>query len=110
VSAVEKYQIDEIILAIPSASKAELREIINISKQTSCQIKTVPGIYEFIDGNIDINSLRNIQIEDLLGRDPIDLDTREMGHFVYVKSFWSRWWRVRSDPRSFACWHRSAPS
>ncbi len=85
VSAVEKYQIDEIILAIPSASKAELREIINISKQTSCQIKTVPGLYEFIDGNIDINSLRNIQIEDLLGRDPIDLDTREMGHFVYDK-------------------------
>ena len=82
---VEKYRIDEIILAIPSVSKTELRDIINICKKTACQIKTVPGIYEFIDGNIDVNSLRNIQIEDLLGRDPIELDTREMGHFVFDK-------------------------
>jgi FlaA1/EpsC-like NDP-sugar epimerase len=85
VKTVERLQIDEIILAMPSASKQTIREIIAICKQTDCDLKTVPGVYELIDGNFDINSLRNIRIEDLLGRDVIKLDSSEMGSFLTDK-------------------------
>lgn len=85
VKTAEKMKIDEIILAMPSESKKVIREIIAICKLTECKLKTVPGVYEFIDGNIDINSLRNVQIEDLLGRDVIKLDSSEMGRFLTGK-------------------------
>ena len=68
---VEKYKIDKIILAIPSASKEERREILEICKMTKCELKTLPGMYQLIDGELNIGKLRDVEITDLLGRDPI---------------------------------------
>lgn len=71
----KKYRIDEIIIAMPSASRKAIREIIEECRKTKCDLRTLPGIYELIDGRIDINAIRKVQIEDLLGRDVIELDS-----------------------------------
>ena len=79
---VEKYRIDEIIIAMPSASKQAVREIIEECRKTRCLLKTLPGIYELIDGRIDISAIRNVRIEDLLGRDVVDLDNQAIGAYI----------------------------
>lgn len=81
----EKMNIDEIIIAMPSASKQAVREIVNECRKTKCMLKTLPGIYELIDGKIDINAIRNVQIEDLLGREVINLNTKEIGEYITGK-------------------------
>lgn len=75
---VEKYKIDKIILAIPSASKEERREILEICKMTKCELKTLPGMYQLIDGELNIGKLRDVEITDLLGRDPIQVNLDEI--------------------------------
>lgn len=74
VTLAEKMKIDEIIIAIPSASKQTIREIVKECEKTKCRLKILPGVYELIDGKADFNAIRNVQIEDLLGRDEIKLD------------------------------------
>lgn len=66
--------IDEIIIAMPSANKAKIKEIVYICKETKCKIKTLPGVYELIDGKVDIKKIRDVDVEDLLGREAINLD------------------------------------
>ena len=78
----EKYSVDEIIIAIPSASKKEISEIVNISKETGAKLKILPGIYELIDEVVTINSIREVQIEDLLGRDEIKTDLEEISGYL----------------------------
>jgi FlaA1/EpsC-like NDP-sugar epimerase len=73
--AVEKFDIDEIIIAMPSAPKKELTGIYNICKQTKCKLKTLPGVFELINENVGIKHLRDVEIEDLLGREEVQLDT-----------------------------------
>ena len=68
------YDIDEIIFAIPSASTKDKREILNICKETSCNLKILPGVYQMVDGEINIKDLRNVDVLDLLGRDPVKVD------------------------------------
>ena len=67
----EEGNIDEIIVAIPSAPKDEIRKILNECKKTKCKLRTLPGIYEQIDGKVTIKHIRDVQIEDLLGREPV---------------------------------------
>lgn len=81
-----KESIDQIIIAIPSADKATIREIINEASSTHCELKIVPGIYELIDGVVDISTVRNVEITDLLGRKEIKLDTSEMNDYVSGKT------------------------
>ena len=64
---VNTYNIDEIIFSIANISKKEKKEIIDICQNTNCKIKTIPGIYEIIDGKVDIKQVRDVDIEDLLG-------------------------------------------
>jgi len=71
---VTEKNIQEIILAIPSASKEQIREIVFYCHQTDCKIKTLPGIFEIVGERVSINNIRDIEIEDLLGRDQIELD------------------------------------
>ncbi len=85
VMVAEKMRIDEIIIAMPSASKQAVREIVEECKKTKCSLKTLPGIYELIDGKIDVNAIRNVRIEDLLGREVIDLNTKEIGEYITGK-------------------------
>ncbi len=69
--SVEKYNVDEIVLAIPSISMAEQKEILEVCKETGCNMKILPGIYQFINNEVSVKKLRDVQIEDLLGREPI---------------------------------------
>ena len=79
---VKLYNIDEIIFSIANISKKGKKEIIDICKNTNCKIKTIPGIYEIIDGKVDIKQVRDVDIEDLLGREPIEVDFNLMGSYI----------------------------
>lgn len=82
----KKYSVDEIIISIPSANKGDIREITKICSQTDCILKTLPGIYDLIDGNVSINSIRPVNIEDLLGRDEVDLNIEGISSFIKNKT------------------------
>ena len=77
-SAAEKYSIDKIVFAIPSASPDEKRDILNICKETGCELKRLPGIYQFLTGEIKVSVLKDVAVEDLLGRDPIKVNMEEI--------------------------------
>ena len=79
---VNTYNIDEIIFSIANISKKEKKEIIDICQNTNCKIKTIPGIYEIIDGKVDIKQVRDVDIEDLLGREPVEVDFNLMGSYI----------------------------
>lgn len=83
--AVEAYHIEEIIVAIPSASRIQIREILEICKDTGCKMQLVPGIYQLINGDVSVSALRQVQIEDLLGRDPIEVNVDEIMGYVKDK-------------------------
>jgi len=74
----EKYQIDKIFVAIPSASPEERREILNICNETSCELKNLPGIYQILTGEVDVASMQDVSVEDLLGREPIQINMDEV--------------------------------
>ncbi|SHK32544.1 NDP-sugar epimerase, includes UDP-GlcNAc-inverting 4,6-dehydratase FlaA1 and capsular polysaccharide biosynthesis protein EpsC [Anaerobranca californiensis DSM 14826] len=82
IPAAKNLAIDEIIIAMPSAGKKEIKEILNICKQTKCKIKTLPGIYEIVDGKVSINFVRDVEIEDLLGREPVSVDLKEISSYL----------------------------
>ncbi|MDO4554431.1 MAG: nucleoside-diphosphate sugar epimerase/dehydratase [Lachnospiraceae bacterium] len=69
--AVEAYEIQEIIFAIPSLSARARKEIYDICKETGCKLKTVPGLYQLINNEVSVTQLREVEIEDLLGRAPV---------------------------------------
>lgn len=82
----ERYAINEIIVAIPSASKVEQRKILAICQQVQgCELKILPGVYQLINGEVSVSKLRNVEIEDLLGRDPIQITTEKIGRYVSDK-------------------------
>ena len=83
---VTKYDIDSIFFAIPAASAEEKRDILNICKETGCELKILPGIYQFVNDEISINRMKNVDIEDLLGRDPIKVDMTEIFDFLGNKT------------------------
>lgn len=81
-NVVVKDKIDIIILAIPAASRLEIASILNICKQTGCQIKIVPRVNDLINGNISIKMIRDVSVEDLLGRDPVNVDLEAISEYV----------------------------
>lgn len=83
--AAKLYDIDEIIFAIPSASNEVKRDILNICKETDCTLKILPGVYQIVDGEINVNSIRNVDVLDLLGRDPIEVDIESIMGYVKDK-------------------------
>ncbi|MEF2665185.1 MAG: nucleoside-diphosphate sugar epimerase/dehydratase [Lachnospira eligens] len=83
--AAKLYDIDEIIFAIPSASNEVKRDILNICKETDCTLKILPGVYQMVDGEINVNSIRNVDVLDLLGRDPIEVDIESIMGYVKDK-------------------------
>lgn len=80
-----KMKIDEIIIAIPSAGKGEIRKIVQECKKTKAKLKILPGIYELIDGQVSIKEIRDVQIEDLLGRDEVELNIDEISEYLKGK-------------------------
>lgn len=82
---VKQYQIQEIIVAMPSANKKEIRKILEICKETNCKLKILPGIYQLVKGEVEISKLRAVQIEDLLGREPIKINLDEVMEYLEGK-------------------------
>ncbi len=84
--AVDKYQIQKIYLAMPSATAEQRRDILNICKETSCELKNLPGMYQFMLGDITVNKMKKVSVEDLLGREPIKADMKEVFDFINGKT------------------------
>ncbi|KAB3534726.1 polysaccharide biosynthesis protein [Alkaliphilus pronyensis] len=82
----ESKRIDEIIIAIPSSNKKDIREIVEECSKTKCKLKIVPGIFELIDGKVTIKEIRDVDIEDLLGRDPVKVDLDEISDYLESKT------------------------
>ena len=82
---VEKYKIDKIFVAIPSATAVEKRDILNICKETDCELKNLPGMYQLVTGEVTVSAMKNVAVEDLLGRDQIQVDMGEIFHFLRDK-------------------------
>lgn len=78
--------IDEIIIAIPSAGRRTIKEIVEIAGQTNCKLRTLPGIYQLVNGEVDVSKLRDVDVEDLLGRDPIKVDIDSILGYVKDKT------------------------
>jgi len=74
----EKFKIDKILVAIPSASTEDKRDILNICKETGCELKNLPGMYQLVSGNVTIDDMKDVAVEDLLGRDPIKVDMTQI--------------------------------
>lgn len=83
--AVGQYNVDEIIFAIPSANTHVKKEILDICKETGCKMRTLPGMYQLINGDVSVAKLKEVEIEDLLGRDPIEINTEEVLNYVKDK-------------------------
>ena len=75
---VKKYKIDEIFFAIPTASIEDKRDILNICKETGCDMKSLPGLYQLANGDVSLSKLKPVAVEDLLGRDPIKVNMDEI--------------------------------
>lgn len=82
---VEKYQIDRILVAIPSASAADKREILNICNEAGCELKSLPSIGQLITGQVSMADMKSISMEDLLGREPIRVDLEEVFREIHGK-------------------------
>ncbi len=76
------YGIDEIFIAIPSANRATMKALVEICKETSCKLRTLPGIYQLVNGEVNVSKLRDVDVEDLLGRDPIKVDLDSILNYV----------------------------
>ena len=75
---VEKYNVDKIFVAIPSADAKNKREILNICKESGCEIKDLPGVAEIVNGQAGISDMKDVAVEDLLGREPIRVDMEQI--------------------------------
>ena len=81
----EKYNVDEIFLAIPSASAQDKRDILAICSETNCKLKQLPGLYQFVVGQATMSAMRDVSVEDLLGRDPIQNNMKDVYSFITNK-------------------------
>ena len=84
-AAAEKFKVDKIYLAIPSMSAVERRDILNICNETGCKLMNLPGMYQFVTGEISVQAMKNVAIEDLLGRDAIKVDMNEIFQYIQGK-------------------------
>ena len=79
---VKKYSIEEIIIAIPSATNIQRREIIEVCRDTECKLRILPSLLQLSNGEVSISQIRNVQIEDLLGRDSVKVDLSDIMDYV----------------------------
>lgn len=82
---VDKYHIDKIYVAIPSATPQQIRDILDICKETGCELKNLPGMYQFVTGEITASKMKKVAVEDLLGRAPIKVDLTEISGYLTGK-------------------------
>lgn len=85
IESADLYDIDEILLAIPSASPTQIRELLEICKETNCKLRSLPGLYQLANGDVNVSKLRDVEVEDLLGREPIRVDMDSILGYVQNK-------------------------
>lgn len=83
---VKKYDVHEIMIAIPSASANQIKEILDICKETGCELKRLPGIYQFVNGDVSVAKLKDVDVNDLLGREPVHVDLSSIMGYVSGKT------------------------
>ena len=81
----KKYGVEEIIVAIPTLKEDKQRELLEICQETACKIKMLPGIYQMVNQEVDVSMLRDVSIEDLLGREPVQLHMDTIGNYISGK-------------------------
>lgn len=86
IECADIYEIDEIIVAMPSISRSQLRKILEICKETNCKLRSLPGMYQLVNGEVNVSKLRDVEVEDLLGRDPISVDLDSILGYVQNKT------------------------
>ena len=86
IQSVEKYKVDKIYLAIPSAPNVEKKKILEICNETSCELMNLPGMYQLALGKVSVSALKKVDVEDLLGREPVELITDEVRRFLDGKT------------------------
>lgn len=84
--AVKEYSIDIIMVAIPSATPEQTRDILTICKETGCELRILPGVFQMVNGEVSVSKLRKVQINDLLGRDPIKVNLDEVMGYISGKT------------------------
>ena len=83
--SVEKYGVKKIYLAVPGASAAERRDLLDICKETDCELKNLPGMYQLVRGEVYVSQMKDVSVEDLLGREPIKAEMEEVFDFIRGK-------------------------
>lgn len=83
---VQKYNVSEIIIALPSAKKSQMKGILEICRDTGCKMRILPGVYQLINGDVNVSKLREVDIEDLLGREPVEVNIDEILGYVENKT------------------------
>ena len=86
IESADIYDIDEIIVAMPAISRSEMRSILEICKETNCKLRSLPGMYQLVNGEVNVSKLRDVEVEDLLGRDPISVDLDSILGYVQRKT------------------------
>lgn len=84
--AVKQYDVDKIYIALPSIKATERKKIIDICRETDCEIKNLPGMYQLALGKVSVSSLRKVDVEDLLGREPVKMSSKEVRQFLEGKT------------------------
>ncbi len=79
---VKGYSIDEVIIAMPSASGETIRAIVKICEKTGVDLKIMPGVFNVMSGSVDTTAIRQVQVEDLLGRDPVAVDLKGVAGYL----------------------------
>lgn len=86
IRSVKKYKIDKIIFAIPSIAAQERKKILEICKETDCKLQTLPGIYQIVNCEVNISQIRDVDINDLLGREQIEVNADEIFSYIAGKT------------------------
>ena len=83
---VDTHSVDEIFVAIPSASRTTIKELLDICKDTECKLRVLPGIYQLVNGEVSVSKLRDVEVEDLLGREPVSVDLDAIMGYITGKT------------------------
>ena len=84
-AACDKYHVDKIYLAIPNAKAADRRDILNICKETGCELKSLPSYQQMVSGEVKVSRMREVSVDDLLGREPVKADLTEVFNYIHDK-------------------------
>ncbi len=82
---VQELHVHEIIIAMPSASPRQIRGILEVCKETGCELKRLPGIYQLVNGEVSVSKLKDVDVNDLLGREPVSVDLESIMGYVSGK-------------------------